>query len=296
MRLIPISALLSAILLAQPASAQEQRGAIEGTVQDAQRAVIPGATVEALNLGQGAAVSTVADAAGTFRFPALAPGYYDVTASMPGFAALKFERVEVLLGQIKRLSFVLDVAALAEEVRVSASSPLVDTRQSARVFSMRQDTIDFLPKGRDFTTLVHQAPGANQEPKLGGISIDGSSASENRFIVNGIETTDLLTGVSGHAVLPEFVDELQVKSSGYTAEYGGSIWRQASPRIGEPLRSRLPTDLVFFAGHLGQFTMVVPSEQLVVVRMGVAHGTSMARDTTLQLTLALVADLLEALH
>ena len=222
MRLIVTSALLSALVLARPAAAQEQRGAIEGTVQDAQRAVIPGATVAALNLGQGGAVSTVTDATGAFRFPALAPGYYDVTASLPGFTSLKFERVEVLLGQIKQLSFVLDIAAVAEEVRVSASSPLVDTRQSARVFSLRQDTIDLLPKGRDFTSLVSQAPGANQEPKLGGISIDGSSASENRFVVNGIETTNLLSGVSGHAVLPDFVDEIQVKSSGYAAEYGGS--------------------------------------------------------------------------
>ena len=41
-------------------------------------------------------------------------------------------------------------------------------------------------------------------------------------MVNGVETTNLVTGVSGHAVLPEFVDEIQVKSSGYTAEYGGS--------------------------------------------------------------------------
>ena len=90
------------------------------------------------------------------------------------------------------------------------------------MFSLRQDTIDLLPKGRDFTTLVSQAPGANQEPKLGGISIDGSSASENRFVINGIETTDLISGLSGHDVLPEFVDEIQVKSSGYTAEYGGS--------------------------------------------------------------------------
>ena len=139
-------------------------------------------TIAALNLAQGAAVSTTADATGTFRFPALAPGYYDVTASLTGFTAVKFERVEVLLGQIKRLSFALEIAAVAETVRVSASSPLVDTRQSARVFSLRQDTIDLLPKGRDFTSLVSEAPGANQEPKLGGISIDGSSASENRFV------------------------------------------------------------------------------------------------------------------
>ena len=222
MRLILIAASALALLLALPATAQEQRGAIEGTVQDAQHGVLPGAAIAALNLAQDTAISTIADATGTFRFPALAPGYYDVTASLPGFTAVKFERVEVLLGQIKQLSFVLEIAAVAETVRVSVSSPLVDTRQSARVFSLRQDTIDLLPKGRDFTSLVSQAPGANQEPKLGGISIDGSSASENRFVINGIETTDLITGLSGHNVLPEFVDEIQVKSSGYTAEYGGS--------------------------------------------------------------------------
>ena len=167
MRLTVTVALLSALVFALPGAAQEQRGAIEGTVRDAQGAVIPGVTIAALHLGQGAAVSTLTDASGALRFPALAPGYYDVTASLPGFTTFKFERVEVLLGQIKRLSFVLQVAAIAEQVQVSASSPLVDTSQSARVFSLRQDTIDLLPKGRDFTSLVSQAPGANQEPKLG---------------------------------------------------------------------------------------------------------------------------------
>jgi hypothetical protein len=221
-RLIFTAALLSATISVQPALAQEQRGTIEGTVQDAQHAVLPGATIAALNLAQRVSVSTTADATGTFRFPTLVPGYYDVTASMTGFNPLKFELVEVLLGQVKRLSFVLEIAGIDEQVRVSPSSPLVDVRQSARGFNLRQEAIDLLPKGRDFTTLVSQAPGANQEPKLGGISIDGSSASENRFIVNGVETTNLITGVSGHGVLPEFVDEMQVKSSGYTAEFGGS--------------------------------------------------------------------------
>ena len=222
MRLILASAFVTAALLTQPASAQEQRGAVEGTVLDIQQAMLPGATIAALNRAQGTTVSTTADATGTFRFPALAPGYYDVTASLPGFGALQFKGVEILLGQVKKLAFVLEVAGVVEEVRVSPSSPLVDMRQSARGFSLRQDTIDLLPKGRDFTSLVKLAPGANEEPKLGGLSIDGSSASENRFVVNGIETTNLLTGVSGHGVLPEFVDEIQVKSSGYAAEYGGS--------------------------------------------------------------------------
>jgi hypothetical protein len=216
------SILFMLLAVASPGSAQEQGGAVEGTVLDVQRGVLPGATIVAVHVALGVSVSTAADGAGTFRFPALAPGDYEVTASLAGFSTLKFARVEVLLGQIKRLAFVLEVAPLTEEVRVSPSSPLLDIQQTARGFSLRQETIDLLPKGRDVTTLVNLAPGANQEPKLGGISIDGSSASENRFIVNGIETTNLVNGLSGHGVRPELADEIQVKSSGYTAEYGGS--------------------------------------------------------------------------
>jgi hypothetical protein len=114
------------------------------------------------------------------------------------------------------------VAGVAESVQVTAESPLVDVKQSARSTSIRNEQIDLLPKGRDFTTLVTQAPGANNEGKLGGISIDGASASENRFIIDGIETTNLNTGVAGKSVIADFVEEVQVKSSGYTAEYGGA--------------------------------------------------------------------------
>ena len=67
-----------------------------------------------------------------------------------------------------------------------------------------------------------QAPGANQENKLGGLSIDGASAGENRYIIDGIETTNLQSGISGKNVIADFVEEVQVKSSGYTAEFGGA--------------------------------------------------------------------------
>jgi hypothetical protein len=52
--------------------------------------------------------------------------------------------------------------------------------------------------------------------------IDGASASENRYVIDGIETTELVHGTSGKNVIADFVEEVQVKSSGYTAEYGGS--------------------------------------------------------------------------
>ena len=99
---------------------------------------------------------------------------------------------------------------------------MIDVRQSARQTNIRAEQVELLPHGRDFTTLVTQAPGANQETKLGGISIDGASAGENRFIIDGIETTNLQSGVSGTNLIADFVEEVQVKSSGFSAEFGGA--------------------------------------------------------------------------
>jgi hypothetical protein len=211
-------------MFAWPASAQEQRGSIEGVVRDAQGGVLPGATVEAMNQETGAKVETTTDGNGVFRFPSLSPGLYNVTATLAGFNTGKFDAVPVLLGQIKRLEFGLAVAGVTEQVVVTAESPLVDVKQSARATSIRSEQIDLLPKGRDFSTLVTQAAGANNEnTKLGGLSIDGASAGENRFIIDGIETTNLNTGVQQKNVLADFVEEVQVKSSGYAAEYGGAL-------------------------------------------------------------------------
>jgi hypothetical protein len=223
MRKTLIGALLCALFATWPAAAQEQRGSIEGVVKDAQGAVLPGVTIEARHIERGTTVSVVTDGAGVYRFPSLPAGTYEVTAQLTGFQTSKVENVPLALGQIKTVAFTLQLAGVTESVQVSAEAPLVDTRQSSRATSIRAEQVELLPKGRDFTTLVTQAAGANNESKLGGISIDGASAGENRFIIDGIETTNLRTGTSGKSVIADFVDEVQVKSSGYAAEYGGAL-------------------------------------------------------------------------
>ena len=210
------------LALAMPAFAQEQRASIEGIVKDATGAVMPGVTVEAKNEAVGVVVTAVTDANGVYRFPALSAGTYDVTATLSGFNTASTPDVPLTLGQIKKVDFTLTVAGVAESVQVTAESPLVDVKQSARSTSIRNEQIDLLPKGRDFTSLVTQAPGANQEGKLGGLSIDGASAGENRYIIDGVETTNLQNGTAGAGLIVDFVEEVQVKSSGYTAEYGGA--------------------------------------------------------------------------
>ncbi len=212
---------LAAVVLAWPAAAQEQSASIQGVVKDAQGGVLPGVTVEARSV-EGAITSTVTDGAGKYRFPSLLPGKYVVTALLASFKSERVENLELLLGQIKSVDFMMQLAGVSEEVVVRAETPLVDTRQSARATSIAREQIDLLPKGRDYISLVTQAPGANRETKSDGLMIDGATTSENRYIVDGAETTNLVLGGSNKMVLPDFVEEVQVKSSGYTAEYGGA--------------------------------------------------------------------------
>ena len=221
MRIRQFVMLLMVLALALPAVAQEQRGAIEGVVKDASGGVLPGVTVEARSAA-GVAVNSVTDAKGLFRFPAVAPGKYVVTATLTGFKPARVENLEVLLGQIKTLDFALSIGGVTEEVQVTAEAPLVDTRQSARATSITADQLDMLPKGRDFMSVVTQAPGANNEAKSNGVMIDGATTAENRYIVDGAETSNIVTGGSGKALIADFIAEVQVKSSGYTAEYGGA--------------------------------------------------------------------------
>ncbi|MPY87124.1 MAG: hypothetical protein GEU99_04300 [Luteitalea sp.] len=214
-------ALLMVLALALPAFAQEQRGSIEGTVRDSSGAVLPGVTVEA-RAGVRGVVSTVTDESGVYRFPALMPGTYEVSADLSGFNSNTLENVSVSLGQILRVDLTLQPQGITETVSVTAEAPLIDVKQSASFANIRNDIIDNIPKARDFTSLVQLAPGANDEPKSGGLSIDGASGAENRFYIDGTDSTNLRMGVSGKDLVTDFVEELQVKSSGYPAEFRGA--------------------------------------------------------------------------
>jgi hypothetical protein len=221
MRVRSFAALMIALLLALPAAAQEQRGSIEGIVKDSSGALLPGVSIEARSTS-GGVLTTTSDTTGAFRFASVAPGTYVLTANLQGFAPGKVENVIVGLGQIKKVDFALALQGVQETVQVTAESPLVDVKQSGRSTNIRAEQVALLPKGRDFLTLVTQAPGANYEAKSNGIMVDGATAGENRYIIDGVETTDLRNGTSGQNLIADFVEEVQIKSSGYTAEYGGS--------------------------------------------------------------------------
>ena len=210
---------LLALLAALPAEAQETRGSIEGVVKDSSGAGLPGATVEARSPSLVGVASAVSDETGRYRFPSLSPGMYQVTAIMQGFQSVKVENVRLELGQILQVELTLSLAGVSENVQVVAESPIIDVKQNAAVGSVTSELIERIPRGRNFTDLVQSAPGATPERKSGGIQIDGASGSENRFIIDGMDTTNLRSGVSQTDAVVDFIAEVQVKSSGYNAEY-----------------------------------------------------------------------------
>ena len=112
---------------------------------------------------------------------------------------------------------------MSETIEVSGESPLIDVKQNAAGANVQAEIIERIPKGRDFAAVVTSAPGITSEARNRGIQIDGASGADNRFLIDGVDTTNLLNGTSGKALPPDFVDTVQVKASGYTAEYRASL-------------------------------------------------------------------------
>ena len=203
--------------------AQEQTGILVGVVKDTDGAFLPGVTVEARGPAQPGVAADVTDEVGRYRLLGLTPGTYSITFSLPGFNTLKREGIRVRLGRTFNLEVTLEQATMEEEVTVIGESPVVDIKKSGTTFNYGKEMISKLPTGRDFTSVIHLTTGVNYEEFGGGTMMDGSSSSENMFFVDGVDTTSMYLGDNSQRVLMEFVEEVQVKSSGYEAEHGGSM-------------------------------------------------------------------------
>jgi outer membrane receptor protein involved in Fe transport len=203
-------------------AAQENLGDVLGTVRDASGGVLPAAELELESPSLIGIARTVADGAGRFRFPALPPGTYQLTARHQGFTSTKVTGLEIVVGKVLKVDPVLELAGVTEEVSVIYDAPQLDVKGSSSAESIRNGWLHKLPRGRDFTSVVDQLPGVNNETDLAGVSIDGAGAAENRYFIDGADTAALDFGWPGKDLVLDFVEEVQVKSSGYEAEFGGA--------------------------------------------------------------------------
>lgn len=207
---------------AMPAVANNTNGYITGSSIAQSGQSLGAVTIKIKNKATGLARSTVTDADGNFRFPLLPPGVYDITAEKDGYQVTMQENVNVSMGGKVNVNMTLTAADI-ERIAVTGSAiALVDVSSSATGIVVDELTLQKVPVARDFTGVALLAPGTTKGDSAFGNnpSIGGASVAENAYYVNGLNITNFRTGVGSSQPPFEMYDSFEVKTGGYSAEFG----------------------------------------------------------------------------
>ena len=196
-------------------------GAIGGVVTDASSGdALAGVTVVATSPALQGSQAAVADSSGRYLVTNLPPGTYlvtfyysDVTKQRGG--------IEVPLGQVVQVNQKIDLASGSGEVIEVRGGTTIDTTSTNQGIRVTQDQLQNVPvPGRTFGSALGGAAGSMSDGA--GVSFSGSTSLENQYVVDGVNTTGLSFGTIGTPLINEFVEEIQVITGGYQAEYGRS--------------------------------------------------------------------------
>ena len=210
------------LLAAAPAMAQTT-GNIEGAVTDQSGGALPGVTVELSSPNLQGTRSATTGNDGRYRFISLPPGQYKVTANLSGFGAVE-KTAQVTLDATATVNMQLQLAT-KEAVTVTGEAPLVDVTSTTTGSNYSAKIIDKLPVGRNYASIVLSQPGVQTDSgetqgRSLALSIYGSTSAENLFLIDGVNTTNVIKGFQGKNINAEFIQEVEVKTGGYQAEYG----------------------------------------------------------------------------
>ena len=203
-------------------------GSIEGAVTDMNGAAVPGVTVGVSGSNLISAQTATTDNEGHFRVLNLPPGKYTVVIEPTGgFAKYEQPNIEVNLSKTASIVVTLQAAGASANVDVTSAAP-VDVTSNTGGSTVSSDQFSNFPTQRTVQSLYSIAPsvtrsglrdssGRDRDP-----SVAGSSGPENNYILDGVNTTDPAFGGSGANLPFEFVQEVEIKTGAFGAEYGKS--------------------------------------------------------------------------
>src|SRR5437773_5316387 len=210
--------------------AQRTQGTISGTVSDSSGAVIPNAEVTITHQQTGTKRVVTTNESGFYTATALDPGTYTVTAKIAGFKTLAKAGIELHVADEVVVPVVLEVGTPTQTVEVTAAATMVETRSGEVSNVIGTQQIQELPlNGRSFVQLTLLVPGAapsdTENPRftglLGGvdISMSGSPANSNAWLVDGVDNVD---HGSGRTILVypsvDSIEEFKVERNSYGAD------------------------------------------------------------------------------
>jgi hypothetical protein len=216
--------LLSVQIFGQGANA-----ALSGTVLDPSKAMLPGATIKAVNMQTGIVTTTVANSGGIYNFPSLQPGVYEITAELQGFQSNTKTDVKLVMGVQSRLNFDLSLAVQSTVVQVisSAENALLDDSSSTGTLLPEKMVADLPLVGGDVMDILNAMGGvvkaenpifSNGEQTFAGVQGNNVSIQRDGIRVNEVRYSSGI--VSPTHINPEIVGEMKVILSPVDAEMG----------------------------------------------------------------------------
>ena len=233
--LFSLSIILAAAYLST-AAAQTNQGSIAGVVTDPSGAVVAGAKIAAKEKNTGTTYETVSSGAGTYRFPNVNIGTYDVTASAQGFKNAIMTGVPVQTATTAALNISLQTGTITENVTVLADAPTVQTESAdiGTVVNTKQildlplalgSTVQAMRSPEAFVFLTPGAVGPGSDSGNGGTfesKISGGQNYATEVLLDGAATTRSENGSSFDETAPsvEALGEFKVLTSTLPAEFG----------------------------------------------------------------------------
>jgi hypothetical protein len=219
-------------LLAAPVAFAQSatNGAIGGTVYDATGAVVPGASIVATNVETGLAQNAKTSASGIYRILEVVPGRYTVTFTADSYQTYKESNVTVMVGGLTDVSPKLTAGSVSTVLEVTDQAPLMQTESSEISTAIDQTQIDNLPiNGRRWSNFALLTPGVvSNSDGFGLLSFRGISYLLNNSTVDGMDDNQAYFSEqrgrtrASYAVSQAAVQEFQINTSNFSAEYGRS--------------------------------------------------------------------------
>jgi hypothetical protein len=201
----------------------ETTGGIRGTVTDQNGSVLEGVSIMISSTSQTVSGrGTLSDRTGVFQVTSLPPaGDYVVSVSCPGFASTILSAIEVWSGRTSMVRIMLAPATqLRERVEVRAHPQMIDVDNPTTETRFGSEFIEALPLlGRNYQDVLALAPGVTDVDGDGNPNIHGARDTSVVTLVDGVSTTDPLTGKLGAQLNIESIQEIEIKTSGATAEF-----------------------------------------------------------------------------
>jgi len=200
---------------------------LNGVVRDPQGAVIPNAMITITDASKGFSRTTTTDGQGNYQLLLLPPGSYTVTASSPGFSKLVEQNVVLTTGQEAELPLALTIGG-SETVTVTSGADIIETQRSSQSTTVDQLRITNLPtNGRNYInfTLTNSQIARDAAPSVGaiptsGLNFGGVRARSNSINIDGADAGDYISGGTRATVSQDAVQEFQIITNGFDAEYG----------------------------------------------------------------------------